>query len=52
MAGKKKAESQDTENKNTDEPVYGDEVGTVETNAGPDASDGGVAAEAGLDEEG
>ena len=40
------------ENSEPEATTYGDEVGTVDTNAGPDASDGGVANAPGLDEEG
>lgn len=46
---RKKSESEPEQN---DERLYGDDIGeNVDTNAGPDASDGGVANEAGLDEE-
>lgn len=40
-----------TDDKGTDERLYGDDIGAnVETNAGPDASDGGVANAPGLEE--
>ena len=54
MAGKKKAESKNDESQN-DESVFPDNpdgIENVDTNAGPDASDGGVANAPGLDEEG